>query len=253
MTARVHFKGLALAGSLAMHTLLFVGLGQHPPSPRLPRPVITSLVELRPEPEPIVEAPPPPKPAVERAQPTKQVPVAKSERPTLPSPQSPIAPAQPPPSNPLRLAGVRLSNAGGTGLAVDVGAQGAPSGSGSGGNSGPTPATVPATTPSRRLPRVVALSDLSQRPIPPNLDAELLRYYPTELRRRGVEGQAVVRLRLSATGSVQAVSLLSESDHGFGQACRRMLRNSRWSPGLDDSGRAVSTSLVYRCRFTVGF
>ncbi len=258
----ISLRALCFAGSVAAHAALFVGLAQHQPTPRLPRPIITSLVELRPEakaqpvapePEPEPASPPPPEappaasPRIER-EPAKSLPTSSS---ALQAAETAAGEVEAP-SVPLRLAGLRLSNAGPGGLAIaGVG------GRGGGRRTGPSrpapPAPAPRHVPQQLAPRVVALSDLSRRPTPPNLNAALLRHYPAELRRRGVEGQAMVRLQLSATGGVRSATLLSESNSGFGEACRRMLRESRWAPGLDAAGKAVETSLVYRCRFTVEF
>ncbi len=254
----ISLRALCFAGSVAAHAALFGGLAQHQPTPRLPRPIITSLVELRPEtkaqppapepaPEPLPEAPPVVPPRVEQEL-ARPLPPASGAAQMAEA----VAGDVEPPGVPLRLAGLRLSNAGPGGLAIaGVG------GRGGGHRTGPSrpapPASAPRHVPQELAPRVVALSDLSRRPTPPNLNAALLRYYPAELRRRGVEGQAMVRLQLSATGGVRSATLLSESNSGFGEACRRMLRESRWAPGLDAAGKAVETSLVYRCRFTVEF
>ena len=95
------------------------------------------------------------------------------------------------------------------------------------------------------------LSDLSRKPKAPSLDAALRDNYPPDLRRRGTEGQAEVRVVIDGRGRVGEVAVLSESAPGFAEACRRTLLGSRWSEPLDREGRAVSTRLTYRCRFEV--
>jgi TonB family protein len=117
-----------------------------------------------------------------------------------------------------------------------------------------TPA-LPAVAPKPVVmgaPAWVPMADLSQKPQPPALDTSLLRNYPAEHRRNGTPGDASVELMLSENGSVASARVTRESAPGFGDACRRTLLPSRWSPPLDRSGRAVKTRVTYRCRFTVG-
>jgi hypothetical protein len=98
---------------------------------------------------------------------------------------------------------------------------------------------------------VIALADLSSKPVAPSLDGELSRNYPTALRSRGVEGDAMVRLLLSREGRVVRADIVHESAAGFGSACQRTVLDSRWSTPLDRSGKPVRTRLSYRCRFAI--
>jgi protein TonB len=98
---------------------------------------------------------------------------------------------------------------------------------------------------------IAKLSDLSRKPRAPSLDAALRQHYPPDLRRRGTEGQAEVRVVIDGRGRVDEITVLSESAPGFADACRKTLLGSRWSEPLDREGRAVSTRLTYRCRFEV--
>jgi TonB family protein len=102
-----------------------------------------------------------------------------------------------------------------------------------------------------RAPALAKLSDLSRKPRAPSLDASLRQNYPLDLRRRGVEGQAEVRVIIDPLGRVEHVSILSESAAGFGQACKRTLLGSRWTEPLDRDGNPIGTRLTYRCRFQV--
>jgi protein TonB len=111
-----------------------------------------------------------------------------------------------------------------------------------------TPA--PAHDPPRPA-SLARLSDLSRRPRAPSLDAALRRNYPAELRRRGIEGQAEVRVVVDRRGQIGEVAVVSESAAGFADACRKTLLGSRWSEPLDRDGRAVNTRLTYRCRFEI--
>jgi hypothetical protein len=50
---------------------------------------------------------------------------------------------------------------------------------------------------------------------------------------------------------VRAARVMNESFGGFGEACRRTLAGSRWSPPRDASGKPVSTEVSYTCRFEI--
>jgi hypothetical protein len=50
---------------------------------------------------------------------------------------------------------------------------------------------------------------------------------------------------------VRQASVLDESSPGFGEACRRTVTGSRWSPPRDRQGRKVATEIRYTCRFVV--
>jgi TonB family protein len=110
-------------------------------------------------------------------------------------------------------------------------------------------ASPPAAAPS--APAFAPLADLSRKPRPPSLDALLRKNYPQAQRRRGVEGQALVRAHVSPRGRVARVEVLSESAPGFAEACRRTLLGSEWSEPLDRNGNRVATQLTYRCRFEI--
>lgn len=114
----------------------------------------------------------------------------------------------------------------------------------------PPPRADP-TASKRPAIRVVPIGDLLQRPRAPDLNAALERNYPESARRRGLAGTATVRARIGPTGRVTGIIVANESASGFGQACRRTLEGSRWTPPRDQAGRAVHTDIEYRCRFRV--
>jgi TonB family protein len=105
----------------------------------------------------------------------------------------------------------------------------------------------PAAVESALLPA----ADLSRRPVPPRLDSVLKRHYPADARQRGLSGEAVVRARIDADGSVRMASISSESYAGFGEACRKTVVGSTWLPPQDRVGRPVATEVSYTCRFRV--
>jgi TonB family protein len=242
----------AIVASLAVHAVLYAWLGEVPRRPLAiaKKSLVTfEVAEQSPPPrEPLAppeaprEAPPPPpnaraahapKPLAAEASPT----VARTEKPPL-----------------LDLTGVTLTGSessfsmpGGTGNERE-------------GPLGPISAQVtrvavaavdPTPRPERAGAPVVAVSDLAARPAPPALEGLLRQNYPDEARRRALSGTASVRARIEPDGVVRRVSLLNESFAGFGEACRRTLVGSHWTPPRDHSGRAVATEVRYTCRFVV--
>lgn len=230
-----------LAASLVAHAAVVVALGQTRPLPSQAEPAARTEfvpVELPPQP------PPPPPPPEEPAEPERvDPPRAPAAPPPKPAPrlaplessaagatEAAVALPDPAPRTPLRLTGVSLSNA------------------------EPTPATRPTAKPrpAAAVPTVTPLADLSRRPVPPRLDASLRNHYPAELRRRGIEGEALVRVHVSEAGQVTRVEPVSGSAPEFSRACRETLLGTEWGAPLDTRGRPVRTALLYRCRFRVG-
>jgi outer membrane biosynthesis protein TonB len=113
------------------------------------------------------------------------------------------------------------------------------------------PIVVPKTTPAPSAPVITSVSDLSKRPIPPQLDSALARFYPASLRNQGIEGEALIRVVLGKDGRVSETHAVSESHPGFAPACEKALRTSRWDPPIDKHGNPTRTALKYRCRFRV--
>jgi protein TonB len=105
--------------------------------------------------------------------------------------------------------------------------------------------------PRSRLPEALPAASLSRRPVPPALDDALRKHYPAAARRRGLEGEAVVRVRIDADGRVRIASVVSETAAGFGEACRSTVVGSVWTAPLDRSGAPVATHARYRCHFHV--
>jgi protein TonB len=256
--SRIGLRTSALLGSAAAHAGLLIYLvGAEPPfdPPRLPKPPPT-LVKLAPPPQPEtaspkLPAPEPAEPVEPRPEPPKPQPQAARAEPRAaqpPTPRSEEPPAQAATPAPIALAGVTLSNSDfSVARSNPAPARVARSGS-------TEPQTTGLAAAQRRpppAPKLVPLHNLSSKPNPPSLDAALRRHYPQGLRSRGIEGQAVVRLTLSPSGRVSTARIASESEPGFGAACRQTLLESRWSAPLDREGRAVGTQLTYRCRFRV--
>lgn len=207
---------------------------------RAKRPATIELAQLPPppEPEPPKRPPPEPEPKPEPARPTKPIPAA------APPPQAPPR-AEPSTAAPLVLAGLSMSNAG-VGVPTFNGPSSPPARS-----DGATHVAKPTPPAAAPAPTLTAVSDLSKKPVPPQLDSALARFYPAGLRSRGVEGEALIRVVLAKDGKVAHTTTVSESHSGFAPACEKALRTSRWEPPIDKSGNPTMTALKYRCRFRV--
>jgi TonB family protein len=249
---------LGVVASVLLHGAAFHWMERVPPISieHDPANVALELVETLP-PLPPPEPPPPEKPAdvpEVKALPTA-MPVYAS--PARPPAARPAATAPPPAvAAPLTadLTGVTLSNDGdGDTFASPVGngeawqgpiaagagrsAAGAMEGKEKGGF-----AASPSFTP---------VKDLSVRPFPPDLDGSLRSNYPSEARSRAIGGTARVRARIESDGRVKGIAVLDETFAGFGEACKRTLSGSRWSPPQDRAGQPVATEIVYTCHFEV--
>jgi TonB family protein len=264
------------AVSVAMHLLAYALLGELPPPAVLgPRPtqqiafVVEEPLGPRPAPEPV---PPPPAPEPQPPSPAEPPPAAPrltrlAPRPAAPRDTPPPPTDTPPPApreeTPVAFDNVTLTNDGPSSFSVPqssgesregpIGPPGMPTGrrvvgtaTGAIGGTGSTEAPVG--------PRFVPVSDLSRRPSPPgNLDVLLERFYPPEERDQGIEGEAVLRVVLGVDGRMVRSRIVTSSRPSFGEACRRLLRETRWSTALDRDGQPVSTEIEFRCDFEVAY
>jgi protein TonB len=241
------FVGLIAAAvtSCLVHGIAYASLAYAPkPAPEPP----PSRVTFR-------AAPKPPAPPEVPPLPPEPPPAPKPPEPRAPKPQAaptpdptPVAPA------PVDLRGVTLTNDSGNASFSSIVGDGA----GFQGPLGPVgpkrPEVVAPVVPTAAAPAgppLVALADLSEKPLAPVLGEALRQNYPTEARRRGLGGSATVEARVDPDGRIRSARLVTESFAGFGDACRKTLVGSRWSAPKDRSGRAVSTAIRYTCRFLV--
>jgi periplasmic protein TonB len=240
--------------SLLAHAGVALALRRGPPlksaEPEVRR-LEVRMIELPPEPPP-----PAPEPASVQPEPPKPEPEPPKPKPAEPPPPPsaeveapPKAEPEPPPDVPAPLALLDASiQAAASGVAAST-ALDAPGGISRGGARPAAPALPLVAAPA--APAFTPLGDLSRKPRPPSLDALLRRNYPESLRRRGIDGQAMVRAHVTPRGRVARVEVLSESAPGFADACRRTLLGSEWTEPLDRNGNRVATQLTYRCRFEI--
>lgn len=254
----------ALAGSVAVHVGAYAALGASAEASNLlPGPTAVDFeVVSR---QRVVEAAKlPPLDEETTVDPEEPEPAEVAQAP--PAPEEPVEVDQeaPGPAEPVDLTGVTLTNDGaGAGWASMVGdgsrmrgplrrptarLKDKPRAQATAAEEKPVGGRTRARKPP---PLLVPVSDLSRRPSPPALDAVLQRHYPAEARRRGLAGQAVVTARIDADGRVRWAQILSETDAGFGRACRNTVVGSVWTPPFDRNGRPVATRIRYTCGFRV--
>jgi TonB family protein len=249
------FAQFGVGLSVAVHVGAFVVLTL---VPKLPAPApLASVVEFElskppepPPPAPKADVPAPEPPALEPASireeraPAEAAPVADTPEPEPAPEQAPVA----------DLTGLTLTNDNGSGSwASQVGngaASDRPIRAGTNRPRSPAPAVSALASPEPgRTSNIVALGDLSSRPVPPKLDGILEQHYPDVARQQGKSGTAIVRLRIDADGRVRKVNIVSESETGFGRACHATVMGSQWSAPRDQEGKAVATFVSYTCRF----
>lgn len=127
---------------------------------------------------------------------------------------------------------------GGTGTAVGVGPFGTEE---DGGGVATAESQTPAPTPEppkpkgpTRPPRVLNWTD------PP---------YPEQARQQGIEGTVTLKLRVSAEGRAQDVTVVRSSGHtALDQAAVAHVQRARFSAALED-GRAVPMTITFRVKF----
>jgi TonB family protein len=237
---------LSLIGSVVLHAFAVVqNAGEMPKRRHPPSPAFVELTTPEPLPEPPAVRPPPPDPEPPKPAPERRRPAPPHEEPT-PEPAS-----APPDAEAPDLAGVTLTGGEGAsfsalegnGAARDAIAVRETRRTGVAGAVRPAVPLAP--------PPALPLSRLSQKPVPPALEAALERNYPREARQLGKSGDAKVRARVEASGEIRVASIVSATSPDFGEACRRTLIGSRWSAPLDGNGRRAATSIYYRCKFRI--
>lgn len=198
-------------------------------------------------------------PEEEPPEPIKELDVGVETPPEKPPPkvqpevipeQQPSAPDDAPPPEPVNFDGLTLSNEG------DDSSWSVQQSSGKARKeplAAPAPPGVPGGTGSG--PVLVPVGKLKRRPVPPsNLNDVLLKNYPAQAKRQGIEGVARVRVRLMPDGRPRPMAVISQTATGFGAACKRTLRASpSWRPALDQKGQPVATEITFTCNFEVRY
>lgn len=239
---------VSVLASLVLHAAAYFTIGLMPKRgpPPSPAPVYLEVTA----PEPVPDAPKPPA-EPEISEPTK---VAQNPPVAVPADNPPAAHPEPEqPVAPVDLGGITLSNTDGWTIASgEPGPVGRRRGRRAHGSTALLSARTQPKASALKAQPLAPAADLSKRPTPPaSLASRLRQLYPEEARRRGLRGQASLRVRIDADGQVRTTKLLAESAEGFGAACRAALMGSVWSSPVDRTGRAVATEVRYTCRFVV--
>ena len=242
-----------LATSTAVHLVTFSVLGLIPsPSEVLARHEMEFEVV---PPPPKVEAPPPPPPPKEPEKP-KEVRRAEPKA-EEPPPEAP-PPEAPPPEEVADFTGTTLTAEGPGGWSTRVGTGGAIKGPV--GKIGKAPTDPNGQAAAKAVPvgpRVVAVENLSRKPKPPaGMDTLLEQHFPRRARMQGVEGKAVMRLRVLPNGRLTQIHVVEEfpANFDFGNACRETLEHAPpFEPPLDRDGVPVAADIKYTCSYVVDY
>jgi protein TonB len=73
--------------------------------------------------------------------------------------------------------------------------------------------------------------------------------YTEEAKQLHIEGNVTVRIRVSSTGAVQVLGVISDLGHGLGESAVRAIQATRFSPATDDSGRPIDWEGVVNVQF----
>lgn len=253
--------GLAMAGTLAIHTLLLVGADAV--NVIYPRglPEIAPRVELvEVEVPPVVKPPPPPvaRPPEPKPEPLPDpAPKPRAIRATAPREAAPPPPAEPPPETAPDPGGAPTVSMpdiapAATGIAVATGPRntgpvgrggtGTGTGSGTGAGTAPDPLPIP-----------VSIATIKTLAMPKGdygyIDAG--KDYPAEARRLGIEGALRVRLLVDDKGKVKSATLLNKLGHGLDELALSKARQMEFEPARDTNDRVVSSTLVWTFNMTL--
>jgi len=251
---------LAIAGTLAIHTILIVATDATEQYTRDTTPEPAPHIELvdlempapppPPPPPPLAKPPepPPPEPKQEvKAPPVPQQRVARSTERRQEQPKSVEPPPPETPPDPGATPGgeqvVQLPDApagrGGVPVAhgrphdrIGRGGSGGGTGAGEGSGDAPKPASI-ATIKTRAMPK----GDYSF--------FSAGKDYPPEARQLGIQGQIRVRLVVDERGKVSSTRLLNSLGHGLDELAMQRARSIEFDPAKDTDDRPVSSVVVW--------
>jgi periplasmic protein TonB len=258
--------GWAIAATVAVHTLLGVGIDvagvlsdkSVPTAP--PRIELVDIEVPKPPPPPAVKEPepPPPEPAPTKAPPpppAKAPPRAATRTPSPPASETPPAPETPTTNAPLdpsaggsevlampdiapSATGVPVRRGARTTGRTGQGGVGGGTGTGAGSGSGSGAVSI-AAIKKKAMPR----GDFDY--------FDVGRDYPPEARRLAVEGQIRVRLLVDASGKVTQRTLLNKLGHGLDELALKRAAALEFDPAIDTADRPVASVVVWTFTFTL--
>ena len=252
---------LAVIGTVAIHTLLFVGADavdvlspprnaepapkfelfeiEMPPPPPLPEPPLAAAAV--PEPPPIA-APEPVRPATTR--PTRPARIATPATPAINENTTP--PANLPPDATGGGAPVyAIPDLGPAARGVAVASGTTPTGkTGRGGGGDGTGTGTGTGDGDGAAPVAMSVAAIKTRAMPKG-DYSYFDEYPDEAKQLGISGQIKVRLLVSAEGVVVKRTLLQGLGHGLDELALKKAATMQFTPALDANDRAVASVVVW--------
>lgn len=250
--------GLAIAGTLAIHTLLIVGADavtvmnpyERKATPRIELVEVEVPPVLKPPPPPVKPPEPEPQAKPEPPKEAPKPPTTRAIQPTAPPP----TPAEPPPPAAEPEPEPTLDSGGAptvampdiapsaTGIPVAVGkrntgkvgrgGRGTGTGAGTGSGSGDAP------------PAPVSIASIKTLPAPRG-DYSYTNEYPAEARRLGIAGSIQVELIVDRTGKVKRAALLNRLGHGLDDLALSRAWKLEFDPAVDTEGRTVDARVVW--------
>jgi TonB family protein len=73
--------------------------------------------------------------------------------------------------------------------------------------------------------------------------------YTEEAKQLHLEGNVSVRIRVSSSGTVQVLGVISDLGHGLGASAVRAVEATRFKPATDDSGNPIDWEGVVNVAF----
>ena len=252
---------LAIIGTVAIHTLLYIGADAidvlSPPQPPELAPQLELFEIVMPPPPPLPETPPPPAaqpepPPVAAPEPVRPA-VTRPTRPaTIPAPATPPLSenSTPPTDLPPDAAGggapvYAMADLGPAARGVAVASGTPPTGKTGRGGAGDGTGTGTGTGDGAgAAPLAVSIAAIKTRAMPKG-DYSYFDEYPDEAKRLGIAGQIKVRLLVSAEGAVVKRTLLQGLGHGLDELALKKAATMQFTPARDANDRAVASVVVW--------
>ncbi len=253
---------LAVIGTVAIHTLLFIGADavdvlSPPRRPEIAPQFESFEIELPPPPPPLPEPPPPlavapelppiaapepVRPAITRPTRTASVPTPA----TRPLTENPTPPADLPPDATGGGAPVyAMENLAPAARGVAVASGTPPTGkAGRGGTGGGTGTGTGTGDGAGAAPIAMSVAAIKTRAMPKG-DYSYFDEYPDEAKQLGIAGQIKVRLLVSAEGEVVKRTLLQGLGHGLDELALKKAATMKFTPARDANDRAVASVVVW--------
>jgi len=102
---------------------------------------------------------------------------------------------------------------------------------------------------------VVDVGDLSRELVGPPLNRMIEFLEPKKPGAESVEGEAFVRLQVSAAGVPSNWHVILEDPPGYelGRACIETLKKEAWQAPVGEDGKPVTTRIIYRCGYEIRY